>query len=187
MTALTANNPALQPGFEHADTSVTAAVCLSGYHVRLESASTVPSSPTSCIGPDAPAIFIAHGDHDTAIPTVAAEDFANQLRAISTNPGRLRAATGLPAQLRPFHSFRFEGVIDGIETFTTWLRQHQDRPKPIQRHGSKGTERARVLAHPHSPVERRRGYAELTDVSRPNASALRPDQLRPLCDVSWFG
>jgi hypothetical protein len=29
---LTPNDPAFQPGFEHADTSITAAVCLYGYH-----------------------------------------------------------------------------------------------------------------------------------------------------------
>ena len=32
MAALTPNDPAFQPGFEHADTSVTAAVSLYGYY-----------------------------------------------------------------------------------------------------------------------------------------------------------
>ena len=32
IAALTPNDPAFQPGFEHADTSVTAAISLYGYH-----------------------------------------------------------------------------------------------------------------------------------------------------------
>jgi acetyl esterase/lipase len=45
MAALTPNDPAFQPGFEHADTSVTAATPLYGYYGPLD---TNERSPPGC-------------------------------------------------------------------------------------------------------------------------------------------
>ena len=45
MAALTPNDPRFQPGFERADTSVTAAICLYGYYGSLDTDERPPSSP----------------------------------------------------------------------------------------------------------------------------------------------
>ena len=49
IAALTANDPVFQPGFEHADTSVSAAVCLYGFYGNRDLAGPVPSSPRAYI------------------------------------------------------------------------------------------------------------------------------------------
>lgn len=142
MTALTANNPAFQTGFEHSDTSVTAAICLYGYYGQRDSAGPLPSSPASCVRPDAPAFFIAHGDHDTLIPTGSAEHFAHLLRATSTNPVVYLELPGAQHTFDLFHSFRLESIIDGIETFTTWVRANHDQPT-LPPEGRSGQTRSR--------------------------------------------
>lgn len=69
LAALTPSDPAFQPGFEHADTSVTAAISLYGYC----GPSTPPSGhPCPCyVRTDAPPFFVAHGDHDTRVRLTA--------------------------------------------------------------------------------------------------------------------
>jgi len=63
--ALTANQPRFQPGFEHADTTVAAAVVLYGY---LGPRSHDPASdPGTLIRPDAPPMMFLHGTADTLI------------------------------------------------------------------------------------------------------------------------
>ncbi len=54
MAALTPNDPAFQPGFEDADTAVSAAVCLYGYYGDREPAGALPSSPEVYLSCDAP-------------------------------------------------------------------------------------------------------------------------------------
>jgi acetyl esterase/lipase len=64
MAAFTQNDPSLQPGFEHADTSITAAIPLYGYFGdRGEDAPGTSPLTTDATG--APPFFVVHGDHDT--------------------------------------------------------------------------------------------------------------------------
>jgi acetyl esterase/lipase len=86
LAAFTPNDPAYQPGFEHADTSVTAAICLCGYYGDPAEQEQSPFLPLAYDGAGAPPFFIAHGDHDTLIPVAAARLFARRLRATSANP-----------------------------------------------------------------------------------------------------
>lgn len=51
LAALTPNDPTFQPGFEHAETSVTAAICLYGYYGPLDTDQRPPSSPQAYVGP----------------------------------------------------------------------------------------------------------------------------------------
>ena len=68
MAALTANNPTFQPGFERADTAVTAAIGLYGYYGAVDTTrQSLPSSPRDYVRPDAPPFLIAHGDQDTFV------------------------------------------------------------------------------------------------------------------------
>jgi len=67
LAALTPNDPSFQPGFEDADTSVTAAIGLNGWYGGYYGHADA-SSPLAHVRPDAPPCFIAHGDHDTVAP-----------------------------------------------------------------------------------------------------------------------
>ncbi|HEY6665244.1 MAG TPA: alpha/beta hydrolase, partial [Propionibacteriaceae bacterium] len=68
LAALIPNEPAFQPGFERADTSIVAAISLYGYYgpyYDRELEARLPSSPMAYDAAVAPPIFLAHGDHDT--------------------------------------------------------------------------------------------------------------------------
>jgi acetyl esterase/lipase len=86
LAALTPNDPAFQPGFEGADTSVTAAICLYGYYGRLDANQVVPSSPQAYVRTDAPPFFVAHGEKDTVVLVEDARRFVARLRSTSSNP-----------------------------------------------------------------------------------------------------
>ena len=117
--ALTPNDPTFQPGFEHADTAVTAAIGLYGYYGAIDTTrQPLPSSPLDYVQPDTPPVLIAHGDQDTYVGAEHARRFADALRRTSTNPV---VYVELPSGQHSFdllHSIRFETLIDGIEAFT---------------------------------------------------------------------
>lgn len=107
LAALTPDDPAFQPGFEDADTSVTAAIGLNGWYGGYHGQEDA-SSPLAGGRPEAPPFFIAHGDHDTVAPVELARDFAATLGNLSTNPV---VYAELP---------RFEMVVDTIQAFAAW-------------------------------------------------------------------
>lgn len=104
LAALTAGDPALQPGFEHADTSVQAAVPYYGAYdltnVETMTPLMVPfleqfvmrasladnralyeaASPIYHVHRDAPPFFVLHGRDDAVIPRAQARDFVTALR-----------------------------------------------------------------------------------------------------------
>lgn len=120
--ALTPNDPAFQPGFEGADTSVTAAISLYGYYGAVDEAAGVPSSPVAYVGSDVPPFFVAHGEKDTMAPVEGARVFVERLRSTSSNPVVYAELPGAQHTFDTFHSLRFETVIDAIEAFTAWVR-----------------------------------------------------------------
>jgi acetyl esterase/lipase len=128
MAALTGNDPVFQPGFEHADTSVSAAVCLYGFYGNRDVAGPLPSSPHAYVRRDAPPFFVAHGDNDTFIPAERAESFVDALRYVSMNPVVYARLPGAQHSFDLLHSVRFQHVIDGIEAFTAWVRARHDPP-----------------------------------------------------------
>ena len=91
MAALTANDPVFQPGFEHTDTSVSAAVCLYGFYGNRDPAGPVPSSPRAYVRRDAPPFFVAHGDNDSFIPAAAGPELRRRAPQRLDESGRLRA------------------------------------------------------------------------------------------------
>jgi acetyl esterase/lipase len=107
LAALTPDDPAFQPGFEDADTSVTAAIGLNGWYGGYHGQEDA-SSPLAGGRPEAPPFFIAHGDHDTVAPVELARDFAATLGNLSTNP---------VVYAEPL---RFEMVVDTIQAFAAW-------------------------------------------------------------------
>jgi len=118
MAALTANDPSLQPGFEAADTSVTAVVSLYGYY-----GSTGPgrTSPMAYDGRGAPPFFVVHPDRDALVVVEDARCFVESLRKGSASPVVYAELPGAQHAFDFFYSIRFEAVIDGIEAFADSL------------------------------------------------------------------
>ncbi len=121
MSGLTANDPLFQPSFEHADTTVTAAVALYGYFGALDTDGPRPSSPEDYVRADAPPFFVAHGDHDTYVPVEVARRFVDRLRAVSSNPVVYAELPGAQHSFDLVHSMRMETVVDAIEAFAAWV------------------------------------------------------------------
>ncbi len=114
LAALTAGDPAFQPGFEEADTSVQA--CVPAYGVMDLTSSPEGSaifgpglldmlektvmkvkeadqpelfrdaSPTYRVNAGAPPFFVLQGANDTLVPVETARTFVARLRAVSTSP-----------------------------------------------------------------------------------------------------
>jgi acetyl esterase/lipase len=125
MAALTPNDPVFQPGFERADTSVVAAICLYGYYGSLDADERFPSSPLAYVRADAPPFFVAHGDKDTLVLVEDARRFVQRLRRISSNPVVYAELPGGQHTFDLFGSLRFEAVVDGIEAFAVWVRSRR--------------------------------------------------------------
>jgi acetyl esterase/lipase len=132
LAALTPNDPAYQPGFEDADTSVTAAISLYGYYGDYygHGADERPAtSPLAYVRPDAPPFFVAHGDRDeypgTSVET--ARRFVERVRSASSDPVVYAELPGGHHGFDLFGSLRFEAVVDGIEAFAAWVRSRQKR------------------------------------------------------------
>jgi acetyl esterase/lipase len=145
MAALTPNDPAFQPGFEDADTSVSAAITLYGYlgNYYGQGAS---SSPGAYIGADAPPFFIAQGDRDTYSPRFVeiTRGFVKRLRSTSDNPVIYAELPEGQHSFDLFHSILFEAVIDGIEDFAAWVRSMRVRSRV--RYGAEDPAAANVQA-----------------------------------------
>lgn len=129
LSALTPNDPAFQPGFEHADTSLTAAVCLYGYygiyygHDPLERPS---SSPMLHNAGGAPPFFLAHGDRDSGVPVAGAQNMYRKLLTESGSPVVFAQLPGGQHGFDLFRSLRSDAVLEAIETFTTRVLAQPD-------------------------------------------------------------
>ena len=148
--ALTPNDGGFQPGFEEADTAVSGAICLFGYYGPVDRGrQPLPSSPFDYVRPDAPPVFVAHGDYDALVPASQARALADRLRDVSTSPVVYAELPGGPHNFDLFHSIRFEILIDGIEAFTAWARS-----QPVPAHATNGATSPRTLARRAHPPGR---------------------------------
>jgi acetyl esterase/lipase len=148
LAALTANDPAFQPGFEEADTSVQAAAPLYGQYdlvndnglsqpatishlerfVFKQTMATARSSfeaasPLHRITEDAPPFFVVHGTNDTLLPVAQARHFAAELRRRSRNPV---VFAELPKAQHSFDivgAVRNQHVVRAAERFLLWAQQ----------------------------------------------------------------
>src|SRR5262245_31901100 len=147
LVALTANEPAYQPGFERVDTSVRACVAFYGVYDFTDRHQLWPhpglarllqrrvmkaaldeareayelASPMSRVGADAPPFFVIHGDHDTMVPVEEARRFVALLR--EAIPGRVAYAEipGAQHAFEIFPSLRTMFVVQGVERFLAWV------------------------------------------------------------------
>ncbi|MFJ4821598.1 alpha/beta hydrolase [Streptomyces sp. NPDC088801] len=124
LAALTPNDPSYQPGFEEADTSVTAAIALNGYLGTYFDGDPA-TSPVNLVRADAPPFLIAHGNLDELVDSENPKALVTALRSVSTSPVVYAELPGGHHAFDLFHSFRFEALIDGIEDFAAWVRSRK--------------------------------------------------------------
>jgi acetyl esterase/lipase len=117
LAGFTVNDPAFQPGFEEADTSVAAVVGLYGYYGGIASRRSLPSSPFDYAGRGSAPLLIVHGDQDTFTSAEHARALAERVRSASPNPVVYVELPGAQHSFDLLSSIRFEAVIDGIEAF----------------------------------------------------------------------
>ncbi len=148
LVALTANDPEYQPGFESADTSVTACVPFYGVYDPVElfdrqqgpasgtqrfqrmvmgttldadRAAFERASPLHCVTENAPPFFVVHGSADNLVPVDQARRFVAALRAVSRQPVLYAEIPGASHAFDVFHSVRTAHAVLGVERFLAWL------------------------------------------------------------------
>jgi acetyl esterase/lipase len=124
IAALTQNEPRLQPGFEDADTSVSAVIGLYGWYGGYYGMGGADSAvgPLGYDASKAPPFFVAHGALDTLAMVETARRFVHHLRSGSSNPVVYAELPGGHHAFDVFYSLRYEAVVDGVEAITAWLR-----------------------------------------------------------------
>jgi acetyl esterase/lipase len=146
LLALSQNDPALQPDFTGADTSVQA--CVPHYGVydfaatsgssaskhRLETLIArrvfaadrdpvgylddyIAASPLDRAGEDAPPFFVLHGTEDSLVPVREAREFVRKLREVSKNPVAYAELEGAQHAFDLFPSVRSAHVVRGVARF----------------------------------------------------------------------
>jgi acetyl esterase/lipase len=113
MTALTPNDPAFQPGFETADTSVTAAIGCYGYYGRVGGPG---SSPLDRLA-DAPPMLFLHGDKDSSTLVEDTRELVARLRQTSSHPIVYAELPGAQHNFDLFYSLRYSQVIEAVIAF----------------------------------------------------------------------
>jgi acetyl esterase/lipase len=148
LTALTPNDPTLQPGFEEVDTSVAACVPIYGVYDFLDRQnlharqSMTPfiekyimkcspesarerwdkASPVALVRADAPPFFVIHGTHDSLTLVEGARLFVSALRAVSRNPVAYAELPGAQHAFDLFHSLRCGHAVNAIGWFLEYIR-----------------------------------------------------------------
>lgn len=147
LAALTGNDPAYQPGFEDADTSVQVAVPHYGVYdlagsTGLRSAELMrdrflaprvvkrrwvddpevfeDGSPILRVSADAPDFFVLHGSLDTLVGVDQARLFVERLRAVSKRPVVYAELPGAQHAFDVFPSIRSSHVVRAIDRYLHW-------------------------------------------------------------------
>jgi acetyl esterase/lipase len=170
MMALTANDPEYQPGFEHADTSIQAAVPVYAVYDFTNRLGTMldrfrtqmlepmimkafldegpekfhRASPIDRVHPGAPPFLVVHGDRDTLAPVEDARLFVETLRETSRCDVVYAELRGAQHAFDIFASPRTARMLDGTLRFLTSMREQAQAAGPEAR------------AEPSSAPERRR-------------------------------
>ncbi|MEN3357514.1 MAG: hypothetical protein V7637_1496, partial [Mycobacteriales bacterium] len=127
MIALTPNDPAFQPGFQAADTSIAAAIGFYGYYGRVAGPG---SSPLDRLR-DAPPFLFLHGDKDSSTLVEDTREFVSRLGEVTTQPIVYAELPGAQHTFDLFYSLRYSQIIEAVAAFGAWLRTtqpHGDRP-----------------------------------------------------------
>ena len=153
LAALSANDPAFQPGFEDADTSVQAAVPFYGVYdfagaTGLRSSKVMRdlflaplifqrgfardreayerASPFLRVHDEAPPFYVIHGSNDVMAEVAQARMFVDALREASPNPVAYSELTFTQHAFDVFPSVRSQHSVRGVERFLGWaLARHR--------------------------------------------------------------
>jgi acetyl esterase/lipase len=118
--ALTGGDARFQPGFESADTSVSAVVAMYGYYGPADDeANGLSASPHAYLHGQAPPFFIIHGQLDTLVIVEDARHFAEELATVSAQRVVYAELPGTQHNFDFFHSLRCHAVTDAVESFVT--------------------------------------------------------------------
>ncbi|MEX2556220.1 MAG: alpha/beta hydrolase [Actinomycetota bacterium] len=158
LAATSPNDPAFQPGFEDADTTLQAAVPHYGIYDmtdrsnvntrgRLKMLERVvfkkkykddpeifrQASPIHRAGPDAPPFLVIHGAHDNLAPVKEARRFVARLREVSGDPVVYAELPGTQHAFDVFPSIRTAHVVRAVERFadyaySAWLSEREQLP-----------------------------------------------------------
>ena len=149
LMALTANDPRYQPGFEHVDTSLRAAVPFYGVYdftnrlgtwgpdvlpmlwephvikafIAEEPERFAEASPIDRVHAGAPPFLVIHGDRDTLAPVEDAREFVERLRAVSHQPVLYAELHGSQHAFDVFPSVRTGHAIEAVERFLRAVRE----------------------------------------------------------------
>jgi acetyl esterase/lipase len=157
LAALTEGDPAFQPGFEDADTSVAAAVPFYGVydltdadgvyypellewvlerHVFKARIADEPqlyrdASPTHRVHAGAPPFLVLHGEQDSLVPVADARRFVERLRAVSESPVHYAELAGAEHAFDIGPSVRTARVVEAIERFLATVRAGRASGAPV--------------------------------------------------------
>lgn len=148
LVALSANDPAFQPGFETVDTSVLACVSMYGAYSLFElfawtgrarrigawmgriitggdvaTAREVfdRASPVRAVHRGAPPFLVVHGTVDNLVPVTQARQFVLALRTVLPDTVVYVELPGAPHAFDVVRSVRTAAALDGVERFVTWV------------------------------------------------------------------
>jgi acetyl esterase/lipase len=146
LAALTPNYAPFQPEFEHADTSIQAAVPFYGVYDFLDRFDIRPEmsmekmladkvmqctqeenpelwdtgSPLSHVHEDAPPMFIIHGTHDSLVWVEEARTFVSAMQKESEQAVVYGELPGAQHAFEVFHSVRTDHTVNAVTDFLEW-------------------------------------------------------------------
>jgi acetyl esterase/lipase len=146
LAALTANKADWQPGFEQADTTISAAVPFYGVYDFLDRDNIRGSmsmdstlekyvfktskvadrdnwddgSPLSHVSAEAPPMLVVQGSHDSLVWVEEARKFVASLREVSKQPVVYAELEGAQHAFEVFHSVRTDHTINAVTDFLEW-------------------------------------------------------------------
>ncbi len=146
LAALTPNRQEWQPGFEDADTTISAAVPFYGVFDFLDRANIrgdmsmekflvkyvmkctsqenpelwEAASPMNHISSDAPPMFVVQGSHDSLVWVEEARSFVQALGEIATKPLVYAELPGAQHAFEIFHSVRTDSTVNAVADFLEW-------------------------------------------------------------------
>ena len=147
LAALTANDPEYQPGFEHVDTTLRAAIphyAVYDLTGQLKSINAwgqrrllerfvfkkrfgrhreefERASPLFRVHEGAPPFFVIHGRYDSLVPVAEARAFVERLRAATASPVAYAELPGGQHAFDVFPSIRSAHVVRAVERFADWV------------------------------------------------------------------
>jgi acetyl esterase/lipase len=163
LAALTADVEEYQPGFEDADTSVSACVSFYGIYdmagitgdtavhmmrdmylgprifrkrPRTNIEAFELASPIAHVAPDSPDFFVIHGSSDSLVSVRPARAFVEKMREISTGVVSYLELPGTQHAFEVFSSIRSAQVIRAVERWLEWHRVVRRKETSVQSAGT---------------------------------------------------